>query len=89
MSDTPKKTPMSGKERARRFREKNKEKAAAHCKAWYERNREEVLKKRAEERLKRKELQKEREVKQREEAERMSLELEKLKLLISRYGIQV
>nr|WRK65367.1 hypothetical protein MarFTME_322 [Marseillevirus futianmevirus] len=66
------------KERKRRyaedFRTKHPEKTRAYAKGWYERNREYVLKKRADERTKRQEEKQ---------------ELERLKLLLSQQGVQV
>ncbi|AMQ10529.1 hypothetical protein [Brazilian marseillevirus] len=70
---------------AKNFRDKNPDKSRQNSKAWYERNKEDVLKRKAEYRKKKQEEEKRRE----ELLLEKDKELERLKLLLSQQGIQV
>lgn len=72
------KTAMSNKERSKKFRENNREKTRESAKAWYWRNREKVLEKKAEDRAR-----------EQEEQRKKDEELFKLRQIVSQHGIQV
>lgn len=63
---------------AKRFRDKNPEKSRESSRKWYNENKERILQKRIEDRLKKQE---------RQELERQ--ELERLRNVVQQYGIQV
>ncbi|AVR52853.1 hypothetical protein MarSH_148 [Marseillevirus Shanghai 1] len=52
MATVPAKTPKTCRERSKKYREANREKTRETARAWYHRNREKVLEKKAEEKRK-------------------------------------
>ncbi|BAU80349.1 hypothetical protein A9K97_gp002 [Tokyovirus A1] len=64
------KTPMSGKERSRKHREKNRQSTRDSAKAWYWRNRDAVIAKRLEKQEQQKKMEEEFQA-QKEELERL------------------
>lgn len=79
------KPPMTGKERAKKFRENNPERARELAREWYHRNKERVLRERVEERIRKEEEQKKKD----EQIRKQEEELDKLRNLVVQHGIQV
>nr|WRK65057.1 hypothetical protein MarFTME_012 [Marseillevirus futianmevirus] len=71
-------TPMTGKERAKKFRENNRERSRELAREWYYRNREKAVAANAERRER-----------AREEQKRKDRELEMLRNVVQTHGIQV
>lgn len=81
MSETPKKTAMTAKERAKKFRENNREKTRENANAWYNRNKERIAKTKLEEKKRKEEMEL--------KLQQYESELETLKKIIVSHGIQV
>lgn len=72
---------MTGKERAKKFRENNREKSREHARNWYQKNKEKL----AREKLAKQE-EHERIIREHRE---QKAEIERLRNIISQHGIQV